>query len=87
MLLFWFLRAVFIWVLWNQSQSDYSGQSREMYTAQWTNQNSKQIHVIDAKRRKTRDNSDNSCFDFVSHCQSFVRWESGASVDQLQGEV
>ncbi len=46
-------RAVFIWVSWNQNQSYHSGQSQSTKTMQWTNQNSKQLHVASKKRGKT----------------------------------
>ena len=37
----------------NQNQTNYSGQSQQTQTAQWTNQNTKQIHATGVKRGKT----------------------------------
>ena len=36
------------------NQSNYPSQSQQTQIIQWTNQNSKQIHVTSAKRGKTR---------------------------------
>ena len=37
-----------------QNRSNYPSQSQQTQIIQWTNQNSKQIHVTSAKRGKTR---------------------------------
>ena len=48
------VRAIFDLVSLNQNQGNYSGQSQQTLTSQWTNENSKRIHVTGAKRGKTR---------------------------------
>ena len=54
-----------------------------MQTAQWANQNSKQMHVTGAKRGKTRANE--ARFVFVLH---LIGWESGANfINQSQSVV
>ena len=47
-------RALFKRVWLNQNQSSYPSQSQQTQITQWTNQNSKQIHVTGPKRGKTR---------------------------------
>ena len=39
---------------YNQNQNNYSDQSKQRQKIQWTNQNSKQVHVAGAKRGKMR---------------------------------
>ena len=61
-----FLRLIATFVIWHlerfsnecrktKTKVNYSSQSQETQITQWTNQNSKQIHVTGAKRGKTCD--------------------------------
>ena len=88
MCLLWFAfavrkRAVFNSVSWNQNRSNYNFQSQQTKTTQWTNENSRQIHVTGAKRGKTH--ATKSRLVLVLH---LIGWEGGASfLNQSQSVV
>ena len=60
------IRAVFVWASLSQNQSNDFSQSQQTQTAQWTNQNLKQIHEAGVKRGNTRQRATID-FSFGSH--------------------
>jgi len=67
----------------NQNQSNYPSQAQQTQIIQWTNQNSKQIHVTGAKLGKTRASESGLVWILL-----LIGWESGATFfNQSQSEV